>query len=273
MGSSLEKYFQNLYETKKIGHAFLVCNTFLDKITKEIENILSNYFFEEKININANEDIIIIEPENNMIKTEKIKNLQEKLKTTSQNHNKKVYIIDQCENLNDSSGNKILKLLEEPENNIYAILISNNIENVLQTIRSRCQILNFYNVSSTCDIISSCEEEELINILNFIFLLESKKTRTIAYYTKFIKNYKDREKLKYLLNIFIFIYRDLLNILLEKEIEYFDKKEKLKEISKLIDIDKIIKRLITLNKNISLINENLNINLLIDRVIIEMMGD
>ena len=59
-----------------------------------------------------------------------------------------IYIIKNCEKLNSSSANCILKFLEEPEDDIIAILLTDNINMVLPTIKSRCQILNFKNNNS-----------------------------------------------------------------------------------------------------------------------------
>ncbi len=39
-------------------------------------------------------------------------------------------------------GNRLLKLIEEPPQNSYFILVSNNLENILGTIISRCQVIN-----------------------------------------------------------------------------------------------------------------------------------
>lgn len=55
----------------------------------------------------------------------------------------KVMIIWMADKLNVEASNKILKLLEEPEPMTVFILISENEEDILQTIRSRCQVLQF----------------------------------------------------------------------------------------------------------------------------------
>ncbi|RZJ71928.1 DNA polymerase III subunit delta' [Flavobacterium sp.] len=55
----------------------------------------------------------------------------------------KVMIIWMADKLNVEASNKILKLLEEPEPMTVFILISEHEEDILQTIRSRCQVLQF----------------------------------------------------------------------------------------------------------------------------------
>lgn len=55
----------------------------------------------------------------------------------------KVMIIWMADKMNVAASNKLLKLLEEPQDKTLFILISENEEDILQTIRSRCQVLQF----------------------------------------------------------------------------------------------------------------------------------
>lgn len=51
---------------------------------------------------------------------------------------RKIFIIRDIDNSTAEAQNKLLKVLEEPNSNIYYILTTSNLENVLPTIRSRC---------------------------------------------------------------------------------------------------------------------------------------
>ena len=55
-----------------------------------------------------------------------------------------IYIINQCDKLNSSSANSLLKFLEEPEDNIIGFFITNSKMNVISTVRSRCQEYSIY---------------------------------------------------------------------------------------------------------------------------------
>ena len=55
----------------------------------------------------------------------------------------KIMIIWMADKLNIAASNKLLKLLEEPTDRTVFILISENEEDIIQTIRSRCQVLHF----------------------------------------------------------------------------------------------------------------------------------
>ena len=55
----------------------------------------------------------------------------------------KIMIIWMAEKINIAASNKLLKLLEEPTDHTLFILIAENEEDIIQTIRSRCQVLHF----------------------------------------------------------------------------------------------------------------------------------
>jgi len=55
----------------------------------------------------------------------------------------KIMIIWMADKMNISASNKLLKLLEEPTDKTLFILITEDEEDLIQTIRSRCQVLNF----------------------------------------------------------------------------------------------------------------------------------
>lgn len=55
----------------------------------------------------------------------------------------KVCVIWGVERLNIQAANKLLKLIEEPPTNTYFILVAQSAEDLISTIRSRCQIIPF----------------------------------------------------------------------------------------------------------------------------------
>jgi DNA polymerase III subunit delta' len=59
----------------------------------------------------------------------------------------KILIIWMADKMNVSASNKLLKLLEEPTDKTMFILITENEEDIIQTIRSRCQVLHFSGLS------------------------------------------------------------------------------------------------------------------------------
>lgn len=55
----------------------------------------------------------------------------------------KIMLIWMAEKMNIAASNKLLKLIEEPPNKTVFILITEDEENIINTIRSRCQVLHF----------------------------------------------------------------------------------------------------------------------------------
>ena len=70
------------------------------------------------------------------------------MSTSSQEESKKIYVLDHFDEITKSASNSLLKTIEEPIDNLFAILIVNEKANVLPTIVSRCQIVTFRPISN-----------------------------------------------------------------------------------------------------------------------------
>lgn len=64
-------------------------------------------------------------------------------RTTIEKSDRKVYVLDHAENSSIGAMNSLLKFLEEPADNVYAILTTDNPERLLPTIISRCVVIPF----------------------------------------------------------------------------------------------------------------------------------
>ncbi len=73
----------------------------------------------------------------------------------------KIMIVWMADKLNTSASNKLLKLLEEPPEKTIFILITENEEDIIQTIRSRCQILHFNGLSENTIADALVSEKDL----------------------------------------------------------------------------------------------------------------
>lgn len=83
----------------------------------------------------------------------------------------KIMIIWMADKMNTAASNKLLKLLEEPTDKTVFILISENEEDIIQTIRSRCQVLHF----------NALPEVEITNALIVNRTIEEKIAKKIAH--------------------------------------------------------------------------------------------
>ena len=136
------EYLELCVREKKLSHAFLVETNNQEELLNKIYNLLKHENLVANLKIENNTDIAVIEPENNIIDKDKILNIQNKFLTMSFNNTLKVYFIKSAEKMNLSASNKLLKFLEEPNENIIGILFTSDINIILPTIRSRCEIFN-----------------------------------------------------------------------------------------------------------------------------------
>ncbi|MHA7831627.1 MAG: DNA polymerase III subunit [Flagellimonas sp.] len=84
-----------------------------------------------------------IEKKQGQIGVDEAQDMVKKLSLKSYEGGYKVLIVWMAEKMNTSAANKLLKLIEEPPNKTVLLLLAEDEEQIINTIRSRCQILNF----------------------------------------------------------------------------------------------------------------------------------
>lgn len=84
-----------------------------------------------------------IEKKQGQIGVDEALDIVKKLSLKSYEGGYKVMIIWMADKMNISASNKLLKLIEEPPAKTVFILIADDEEQLIQTIRSRCQVLHF----------------------------------------------------------------------------------------------------------------------------------
>lgn len=198
MGESIVKrkfidYIDKIIDNGRISHAYLFeVDNYEEDLTyiySFIKMILCKCKYNDLNNsdnkiislIDSNNypDLYVIKPDGSSIKKGQLMDLQKEYSNKSLLDNKRLYIIEECEKMNQSSANTILKFLEEPEDDVVAILIADNRYHVIDTIISRCQIISLkenFNVSEYSD--------------DFIDFFESvlKPNEFYIKYNSFIKN-------------------------------------------------------------------------------------
>lgn len=241
------------------------------------------------IDNNSYSEFKVIEADGLWIKKEQTDELQEMFSMKSLS-GYKVYIINGVENLNISASNSILKFLEEPEEGIVAILITDNIYKVLGTIVSRCQVINLNNVQVKSDdmllnvgnqlyndsdkINEFVNDSESINkighVIDFIEYLYSNKLDTLVYINKYWNDFfKSKDDYLFAFNIMIMFYSDVINYKMGNDIilsEFKSNIEKFSELDYNI-INKILNLIMEVREDLY---SNVNLNLLMDKFIIKM---
>ena len=207
------------------------------------------------------DDLYIVNPSTIGINTEEINKLMSYMKTKSlRPDGKRVYIVYGFERLSNSVSNKILKFLEEPNTDIYALLMTENFEGILSTIISRCQRIDlvFDNNSSDTEI-----QELLVKFLNCIVLEQNK---TIAYENDYFQSALTNRSEFY--NFFEVLEKIISSTINKK---YGLNSNCLVSESLIIYPKKTLINILDITNHLKcLIKGNINLNLLLDRYIIEI---
>ena len=236
-----------LFETNNIEKCLFNLKNFIKIINKDIPNI------SELIDNNYFPSLKIIEPLNGIIKKEEIDNLKDSFSLSSIYSSNKIYIIEYPELMNSSAYNKMLKFLEEPEDNIIGFFITKSKENIAPTILSRCELIrDIYNDEKNNKLINNLEYEKYIDYANkYIEILELDYKNIFLYtYKVILKEFNDKKQITCLLKVLYDIY--------EKD---FHAKKKYKNVEKKLKI---------LSKYLYEIQYNLNLNLMLDSMALEI---
>ena len=105
------------------------------------------------------------------IKKEQIESLEHEFNESGLEEGKRVFIINNIDKATLSASNSLLKFLEEMKEDTYGILITDNINNVISTIKSRSQIISFGKVSKeeiVSEYIDMGVSEEISKVLAII---------------------------------------------------------------------------------------------------------
>jgi DNA polymerase-3 subunit delta' len=170
---------KNDIESNALSHAYILESPnqlFLEEATTDL---LLAYFCETKtacrtcrqcLNVinNTNLQIINIGDATERIKKQEVLDLIAKLNITNLGEDdKKFYVIKNIEQLGPEASNAILKTLEEPPKGVTAFLLSNNRDEILPTIKSRCILFYIDDESFAlennilADVIQSGNKDEL----------------------------------------------------------------------------------------------------------------
>ena len=141
-----------------------VSDLFLDDWRQFIENQLYGSLFNWL-------QYIGIENKQGLISVDEAELIVKKLQLKSYEGGFKVMIIWMAEKMNTTAANKLLKLIEEPPQKTIFLLITENEEQLLSTIKSRCQALYFPGLS----------EQDIINSLMVNYQQTANEAKKIAH--------------------------------------------------------------------------------------------
>ena len=246
-------------------------------------------------------DLIVLDGESDSIKKSEIIDIADSFsKTSMEDKGVMIYIIHLAERTTSEAINSLLKFLEEPTPNTYAILTTQNQARILPTILSRCEIIRLNpvprkDVLSRCaameipsnkaellsffynsgELIASKLEEESTEELFSLFdtliatLSEDKARSIFLFESKLIPLCSNKAKAATLIELLIILYRELLNLKNGFELTLPSYTKKLKPLAE--QDERILRKnldfLLTVKTEL---DWNINPSLLLDHIIITL---
>jgi len=188
----LEKYFTeiiNLYNLDKLPNKILLSGkkgngkstlayhfiNYVFSFNEENKYDLKNHIINKKNisfnllknNTHPNFYLIDLMVEKKNIEIDQIRKMINYANKSSFNNKPRFILIDNIENLNLYSANALLKIIEEPNQNIYFILIHNNSRNIMATLKSRCLTFKInLSFKETIDISNLLVGNNIFDLLN-----------------------------------------------------------------------------------------------------------
>ena len=305
--------FKNALENNRFFHAYLLSGptgTPIFEIAKFLSKCLLNnkHELKEEDNIISKTvengtypDLIIIDTKKEQVKIDDIRRIEDKFSQTSINQlGIKIYIINLIENLRPNEANALLKFLEEPLDNTYAILTTENEYSILPTILSRTEIVRFSSVNKN-DLIDECiklgvnkkdaeiltffqndasmikeeiENEDYLEVKkyveNFINLLPNKEKLRFFVLNEINPNLKSKIQIRLFIDLLIIYLKEANKMKLKENIIIGESKDELNVIiSNVNSIDDAILKLMNYRYELSY---NLNSQLLFLNLIESIFG-
>ena len=154
-------------------------------------------------------------------------------------------LIDNVENLNKNSVNALLKIIEEPNENVFFILINNSEKNILPTLKSRCLTFKInLTFNESLNISNSILEKNVLEFVNYDLLSYYNSPGEIIS----LFNFAEEKSI----NLKDYTISSFINLIIENN--YYKKNKTIKVLLiNLIELFFLKKYMIT-NTKISLIN-------------------
>ncbi|WP_240377907.1 DNA polymerase III subunit delta' [Bacillus piscicola] len=206
-------------------------------------------------------DVMLVEREGTTIKKAQVESLQKEFTYRGMEPGLKVYVVNEADKMTASAANSLLKFLEEPESPTLALLLTENIHSMLDTIVSRSQKVTFappslekrtamYEEQGISSAASSLlarlpdqwggeelseKKEWIVHGRSLVIqLLEEVHHRPqqtlLTLQEKWLPHFKDREELDIGLDLLLFWYRDILAVKQgQEDLAYPDQIKKLEQ--------------------------------------------
>ncbi len=269
VNENIKKLGQN-YKDNCLAHVYLIETNDYDRALKDIIELVKiincpNDYLDECSKCNLchliTNDIFpglkIVYPDGQNIKKQQMEDLKLSLATVPYLSNYNTYIINNAEKFNASSANTMLKFIEEPNKQVIGFLITNNRENVIETIKSRCEIVKANYQKS-----DSFNDEKIKNLaITYLEKIEVEKILSIVYNNIVLEENLERDEVVKLFQFIMQFYKQALDRKLDIEVL---------SILNTFKEDLLIKRMTIVSDVLNRLKYNVNISLLLDDFVLRL---
>lgn len=211
-----------------------------------------------RIEAEEHPDVVTLAPEGASIKVDQVRQIKIEFSKSGLESRKKILIVQEMDKMTTSAANSLLKFIEEPEGEITIMLLTTEVQQLLPTIISRCQIIHFKKAAITDRIAAIVDkgipresatvlayltqdssvaeeiyadedfEKTLQTVWQWFVLLNKDSDQAFIYvHTNIMPLITTREQSYLILNLLVILYRDLMGLAFEQErVIAFSKYEK-----------------------------------------------
>ena len=290
------------FQNQKIPHAFLLVGKnaslpahFIAKSLICEDDVLACDMCNECRRIGEHNygDFIYYNGQDETIKKTQIEYIQDQFSKSALEGKAKIYLMENIENSTNEAMNSLLKMLEEPTEGIFAIFTCQNLNRVLPTIQSRCQVIQLLPSSQKMlkeELKNADISEDDINILselftsydeckNYIDSESFEKLKDEVYHfiddlyfhrdnliinvqTHLLKEFGDKKNIQFFLNMLVLALRDLFHVKHSMNLTYPSFKSLYDRIDD--EEENIIQKIDLILNTEYLLSTNANVMLLMD---------
>jgi DNA polymerase-3 subunit delta' len=292
--------FEGSKGTKKAEIALFFTKAILCKNLDEDGNPCHHCTHCKRVDHGTHPNVLIVKPKGKMIKKEQIKDLIQEFSMTSLEVGPRVNIIYQAEKFNASSANALLKTMEEPGEDIYQIMLTENIQSLLPTIRSRGEVIHFMDLdrlvireslqakgvepsyanpisqytsdlSAAQEIANDDMKIEMIDLVIDVFdAMQRQKQSAVI---RFLENggvvLSDASRTEFFLNFMILFQKDIIQTLLEHDdVCFLNHHQLIKSLASMIDLEVAQDQLEAMLKLTKRLHYNINLPLAMNHLLV-----
>ena len=257
----------------------------------------------KRINHGNHPDIHLVEPDGLSIKKGQIHQLQGEFSKTGVESKNKLYTIVHADRMTTNAANSLLKFLEEPHAGTVAVLITEQAQQMLPTILSRCQLINFTPLSPknmTEQLIANGIKpqmapllaqltnnlEEALEISHDDWFAQAQKIvlklyevlkknsleAMVALQENWFMHFKEKEQIDRGLDLLLLIFKDLLYIQLGKkdQVVYLNESSRLEQFALQTSGRRLTEQMAAILEAKRKLHANMNPQLLMEELVLKL---